>query len=186
MKVPPTFWPAPEPDWQLPAKLIETIQQVLIQPAATHLSKQQRHDLAQKRLAQLGRDLGYEAKIEVQTGHRAMIYQGRFDAVWFGTEAKETIVFEIDSSWKRESIVKLGRVPDDRLRLWIYYGNRFIPDEPVDQGLRKLNILRICPEQLGLPGPRKAERLSAGRWPEALYPKYADHSARGGRLGAVM
>lgn len=186
MKVPPTLWPAPDADWRLPADLVQTIQQIIVQPMPADLSKQQRHDLAQRRLAQLGRDLGYEARIEVCTGYRAMIYQGRFDVVWFSPDARKTIVFEIDSCWKRESIVKLGRLPDDRLRLWIYYGNRFIPADPVDPGLRKLNILRIDPEHIGLPGPRKAERLSAGAWPEALYPRYADHSARGGRPGMVM
>jgi len=186
MKVPPTLWPAPDADWRLPADLIETIQQTIIQPAPAELSKQQRHDLAQRRLTQLGRDLGYEAKIEVRTGHRAMTHSGRFDAVWFAPEGRQTIVFEIDSSWKRESIVKLGRVPDNQLRLWIYYGNRFIPADPVEPGLRKLNILRIDREHIGLPGPRHAERLSPGTWPEALYPRRADHSARGGRLGVVM
>ncbi|MDP3635159.1 hypothetical protein [Phenylobacterium sp.] len=186
MKVPPTLWPAPDADWRLPSELIETIQKILTQPAPKDLSTQQRHDLAQKRLAQLGRDLGYEARIEVPTGHRAMVYQGRFDVVWFAPETQKSIVFEIDRRWKRESIVKLGRLPDSQLRLWIYYGNRFIPDDPVDPGLRKLNILRIDPEHLGLPGPRKAERLSAGHWPEALYPTRADHSARGGRPGEVM
>lgn len=186
MKVPPTLWPAPDADWRLPADLIETIQQTITQPMPTDLSMLDRHNLAQKRLAQLGCDLGYDAKIEVYTGHRAMVRQGRFDAVWFAPETQKSIVFEIDSCWKRESIVKLGRVPDSQLRLWIYYGSRFIPNDPVHPGLRKLNILRIDPEQLGLPGPRHAERLSSGTWPEALYPRFADHSARGGRPGAVM
>lgn len=186
MKVPPTLWPAPDADWRLPADLIETIQQTITQPIPADHSKLQRHNLAQRRLAQLGRDLEYEARIEVGTGHRAMTHSGRFDAVWFAPEGQRTIVFEIDSCWRRESIVKLARVPDSQLRLWIYYGSRFIPDDPVEPGLRKLNILRIDPEHLGLLGPRHAERLSAGTWPEALYPRLADHSARGGRPGAVM
>ena len=186
MKVPPTLWPAPDGDWRLPADLIETIQHSLTQPAPADLSKQQRHDLAQQRLAQLGRDLGYEAKIEVCTGHRVMTGQGRFDVVWFGQQGQKTIVFEIDSCWRWKSMVKLGRVPDDRLRLWVYYGNKTVPADPVDPGLCKLNILRIDPEHLGLPGLRRGGRLSAGAWPEALYPRRADHSARGGRLGMVM
>lgn len=186
MKIPPTLWPAPDAEWRLPADLIETIQQALTQPSPAHLSKFQRHQLAQKRLAQLGRDLDYQEQIEVSTGHRAMVCSGRFDNVWFAQEGRKTIVFEIDSRWKRESIVKLGRVPDSQLRLWIYYGNKFIPTDPVDPGLRKLNILRIDPEHLGLPGPRHAERLGTGVWPDALYPRSADHSARGGRPGMVM
>jgi hypothetical protein len=181
MKIPPTLWPAPDAEWRLPADLIETIHQTLTQPSPADLSKFQRHQLAQKRLAQLGRDLDYEEKTEVSTGHRAMISPGRFDNVWFAPEGRKTIVFEIDSRWKRESIVKLGRVPDSQLRLWIYYGNMSIPADPVDPGLRRLNILRIDPEHLGLPGPRHAELLGTGVWPEALYPGFADHSARAGR-----
>ena len=186
MKFPPTLWPAPDADWQLPAELIETIHQTLTQPSPTDLSKLQRHDLARNRLALLGLDLGYESKIEVSTGHRAMVLSGRFDNVWFAPEERKTVVFEIDSCWRRESIAKLGRVPDSQLRLWICYGNRFIPADPVDPGLRKLNILRIDPEHMGAPGPRHAERLGPGAWPDALYPRFADHIARGGRPGMVM
>lgn len=186
MKIPPTLWPAPDSEWRLPAHLIETIQEALTQPSPSDLSKLQRHYLAQERLAQLGRDLDYESKIEVSTGHRAIVLSGRFDNVWFASEERKTIVFEIDSCWRRESIVKLGRVPDSQLRLWIYYGNRFIPADPVEPGLRKLNILRIDPEHLGARGPRHAERLGPGTWPDALYPRFADHGARGGRPGMVM
>ncbi len=170
MQVTPRLWPAPDADWRLPADLIETIQQTLIQPAPTDLSKQQRHDLAQKRMAQLGCDLGYEARIEVGTGYRAKIREGRFDVVWFAPEMQKSIVFEIDSCWRRESIVKLGRVRDSELRLWIYYGNRSIPDDPVAPGLRKLNILRIHPEHLGLRRPRLLDRRGPGCWPEELTP----------------
>ena len=186
MKVPPTLWPAPDADWRLPADLIEMIQRAITLPMPTDLSKLQRHDLVQRRLAQLGRDRGHDARIEVGTGFRARVQQGRFDVVWFAPMSQKSIVFEIDSQWRCKSIAKLGRVPDSQLRLWIYYGSKTIPADPGEPGLRKLNILRIDPALLGLPSPQRIGRLEAGVWPEALYPRRADHSARGARPGMVV
>lgn len=83
------------------------------------------------------------------------------------------IVFEIDSCWRHESLLKLGRVGEDALKLWIYYGQRPRPLEPTEPGFRRLNILRIEPWRLGVRDGRRVVELAPGPWPELLFPGLA-------------
>ena len=171
MATPPSFWPAPDTPWQLASDLVAVINAELTKPVPRGISKLDRHNLLQRRLADLGGHLGYASKIEVQTGCRKLKRSGRFDVVWTPLGKGLPIIFEIDSCWRSESLLKLGRVDEDALKLWIYYGQRPFPLEPVEPGFRRLNILRIEPWRLGVKDGGRVVSLEPGRWSEALYPR---------------
>ena len=168
--------PAPDAGWQLPTTLISQIHAEATAPLPRAISKLQRHNLIQARMLELGVRLGFDAQVEVATGHRKMSQTGRFDVAWTPIDVgAKRIVFEIDSCWRHESLLKLGRLSDNDLRLWIYYGRRPFPLEPVEPGFRKLNILRIDPEDLGVRfSSRRSVQLTPGDWPAMLYPGKAD------------
>ena len=107
----------------------------------------------------------------MQTGCRKLKRSGRFDVVWTPLGKGLPIIFEIDSCWRSESLLKLGRVREDAFKLWIYYGQRPFPLEPVEPGFRRLNILRIEPWRLGVKDGGRVVSLEPGRWSEALYPR---------------
>jgi len=123
-------------------------------------------------LTELGDRLGYTAQIEVKTGHRRFERSGRFDVVWTPRDDGLPIIFEIDSCWRHESLLKLGRVSEQALKLWVYYGQRPMPLEPAEPGFRRLNILRIEPWRLGVKDGRRVVALSPGPWPEVLFPRH--------------
>ena len=173
MATPPSFWPAPDAAWRLDSDLVAVINTELTKPLHSGISKLERHNLLQKRLADLGAHLGYNSQIEVETGHRKFKRSGRFDVVWTCRGEGLPIIFEIDSCWRHESLLKLGRVGEEALKLWIYYGQRPFPQEPVEPGFRRLNILRIEPWRLGVQDGRRMVSQSPGRWTEALYPRQA-------------
>lgn len=72
-----------------------------------------------------------------------MARTGRFDLTWMPRDADaKRIVFEIDSCWRHESLLKLGRLADSDCAFGSITASapsRLKPEEP---GLRKLNILR--------------------------------------------
>ena len=72
-------------------------------------------------------------------------------------------------------LLKLGRVGEEAQKLWIYYGQRPRPPEPTEPGLRRLNILKIGPWRLGVKEGRRQQVISPGQWPEALFPRMANH-----------
>ena len=173
---PPSFWPAPQLDYRLPSNLIATIDQTLATRLPRGISKLERHNILQQRLHTLGADLDFTSRIEVSTGYRRFEVTGRFDAVWTPHETDaRPIIFEIDSCWRHESLLKLGRVGEEALKLWIYYGQRPFPLEPTEPGFRRLNILRLEPWRLGIKQGRQVRASAPGLWPEPLYPQ------RGGR-----
>lgn len=177
MQAPISLWPAPDEDWRLPLALIRQIHARSILPLPAKVSKLQRHDILQARMLELGVELGFNAQAEVPTGHRKMVRTGRFDVTWTpSAPSAKRIVFEIDSCWRHESLLKLGRLSDGDLRLWIYYGQRPFPIEPTEPGFRKLNILRIDPTDLGIRSSgRRSMLLAPGEWPAMLYPRRAEH-----------
>ena len=127
MATPPSFWPAPDAAWRLDSDLVAVINTELTKPLHSGISKLERHNLLQKRLADLGAHLGYNSQIEVETGHRKFKRSGRFDVVWTCRGEGLPIIFEIDSCWRQESLLKLGRVGEEALKLWVYYGQRPFP-----------------------------------------------------------
>ncbi len=171
MPIPPSYWPAHDPAWQLADDLVAVINAELTKPLPGGISKLQRHNHLQKRLAELGGYLGYDSRIEVETGYRRFERSGRFDVVWTPRNEGLPIIFEIDSCWRHESLLKLGRVGEEANKLWIYYGQRPMPLEPTEPGFRRLNILRIEPWRLGVKDGRRVVPLAPGPWPEALYPR---------------
>lgn len=175
MSKPPTFWPASETQWRLPEELVFGIDGALSAPLPVGISKLARHNRLQHRLAELGEQLGFQSKLEVPTGYRRWTHSGRFDVVWtpIVAECPMPIVFEIDSCWRHESLLKLGRVGEDAFKLWIYYGQRPRPLEPTEPGFRRLNILRIEPWRLGVRDGRRVVELAPGPWPEPLFPRLA-------------
>jgi len=175
---PPCFWPAYETDSQLELDFIRLIDDELTRPLPKDISKLDRHNTLQRRLADLGGRLGYDPKIEVPTGHRRFVYSGRFDVAWSRPNGERPIIFEIDSCWRHESLLKLGRIGEEAQKLWIYYGHRPRPLEPNEPGFRRLNILRIGPWRLGVQGGRRQQTVAPGEWPEHLYPRLAEHSGR--------
>lgn len=176
MAIPPSFWPAHDTAWRLASDLIGVINAELTKPLASGITKLERHNQLQRRLADLGDLLGYVSQIEVETGHRRFARSGRFDVVWTPVDGGLPIIFEIDSCWRHESLLKLGRVGEEALKLWIYYGYRPMPLEPVDPGFRRLNILRIEPWRLGVKDGRRVNHLAPGPWPAPLYPTRASRS----------
>jgi len=169
---PPSFWPAPDADWRLSAELIAAIDAALTAPLPRRISKLERHDRLQARLHALGPSFGYGSRTEVNTGYRRFIHAGRFDVVWDQLNGQDRpIVFEIDSCWRHESLLKLGRVGPECLKLWIYYGQRPFPLDPGEPGFRRLNILRIQPWRLGVKDGRRVRPLGPGPWPDALHPR---------------
>jgi hypothetical protein len=177
MQKPISIWPAPDGDWRLPTTLIRQIHARSIMPLPRNVSKLQRHNIIQARMLELGLELGFKVQAETSTGHRKMVRTGRFDLTWTPMIAHaKRIVFELDSCWRHESLLKLGRLADSDLRLWIYYGQRPFPVEPTEPGFRKLNILRLDPADLGIRSSgRRSARLAPGEWPAMLYPRRADH-----------
>lgn len=173
MATPPSFWPAPDSSWRIASDLVNVINGELTKPLPSGISKLERHNLLQRRLADLGAHLGHASRTEVETGHRKFKQSGRFDVVWTPGSGSLPIIFEIDSCWRHESLLKLGRVGEEALKLWIYYGQRPFPLEPVEPGLRRLNILRIEPWRLGVQDGHRAVSLAPGPWPEALHPRQA-------------
>ena len=173
MAIPPSYWPAHDISWRLASDLIGIINAELTKDLPRGISKLERHDLLQRRLAHLGEYLGYSAAVEVATGYRRFVLSGRFDVVWTPHDGGLPIIFEIDSCWRHESLLKLGRVGEDALKLWIYYGYRPMPLEPTEPGFRRLNILRIEPWRLGVKDGRRVVALTPGPWPEALFPRRA-------------
>ncbi|MFN3513796.1 MAG: hypothetical protein ACK41C_12165 [Phenylobacterium sp.] len=172
---PPTFWPAADAAWRLDRSLIAAIHRELTRPLPKRITKLQRHDLLQRRLSELGDRFGYDSKIEVATGYRRRRYSGRFDVMWSPREGGSLpIVFEVDSCWRHESLLKLGRVSEEALKLWVYYGMRSAPPEPIEPGFRRLNILRIEPWLLGMKDSQRLRHLEPGPWPEVLYPRRAE------------
>jgi len=107
---PPSFWPAPQLDYRLPSNLVVTIDETLTTRLPHRISKLERHNILQQRLHSLGADLGFTSRIEVSTGYRRCEATGRFDVVWdpYETGAPPGI-FEIDSCWRHESLLTLGR-----------------------------------------------------------------------------
>lgn len=172
---PPCFWPAYEAGWRLNADLVHLIDEELTRPLPDGISKLQRHNTLQRRLAELGSRLGYGSAIEVATGYRRYVQTGRFDVAWTRPGGQPPIIFEIDSRWRHESLLKLGRVGEEAQKLWIYYGQRPRPPEPTEPGFRRLNILRIGPWRLGVKEGRRQQVISPGQWPEALFPRMANH-----------
>lgn len=177
MHAPISLWPAPDEDWRLPSTLIGEIHSRSILPLPAKASKLQRHNILQARMLELGLELGFAIQAEAPTGHRKMVRTGRFDLVWTPPgPAPRRIVFEIDSCWRQESLLKLGRLADSDLRLWVYYGQRPFPIEPTEPGFRKLNILRISAADLGIrSSARRSMLLAPGEWPAMLYPRRAEH-----------
>ncbi|HXG71402.1 hypothetical protein [Caulobacter segnis] len=181
---PINYWPAVDADFQLPWPLVHLIDRSLAAPLMPGITKEARHYMLQTRLHALGVGLGYQSQIEVCTGHRRFIAQGRFDVVWTHDPAKndgfleKPIIFEIDSRWKHESALKLGRVGEEALKLWVYYGNRPAPPEPAEPGFRRLNILRIQPWRLGVKEARSVRLSTPGAWPDPLYPQMASSARR--------
>lgn len=173
MATPPSFWPAPDTTWRLEPDLVGVINGELTKPLPSGISKLERHNLLQRRLSDLGAHLGNASRTEVKTGHRKFVQSGRFDVVWTPRGEGLPIIFEIDSCWRHESLLKLGRVGEEALKLWIYYGQRPFPLEPVEPGFRRLNILRIEPWRLGVQDGRRMVSLAPGPWPEALNPRRA-------------
>jgi hypothetical protein len=175
---PPCFWPACDAGWRLDADLVHLIDEELTRPLPDGISKIHRHNMLQRRLAELGSRLGYGSAIEVATGYRRFVQTGRFDVAWTRPDGQPPIIFEIDSCWRRESLVKLGRVGKEAQKLWIYYGQRPWPPEPTEPGFRRLNMLRIGPSRRGVNDGRRRPVISPGRWPEALFPPGGEPSLR--------
>lgn len=186
MEVSPTLWPAPDAAWRLSDDLIGIIQQTVTKPLPADISKLQRHNLIQKRVAHLGTRLGYDAKIEVGAGYIARRGEGLFDVVWSHPQAQRTIVMEIDSSWRQRSLEKLGRALSGPKRLWIYYGSRAMPEAPPQPELRKINILQVAPELLGVRHQKRRVKVEASCWPEALYPAQAVQRSQPGWAAAAL
>jgi len=181
---PINYWPAADAQFRLPKPLITMIDQVLTAPLMPGITKEARHAVLQLRLHALGVCLGYQSRMEVGTGYRRFIFQGRFDVVWTLDPANDAgflekpIIFEVDSHWKHESALKLGRVGEEAFKLWIYYGTRPAPPEPVEPGFRRLNILSIQPWRLGIKEARTVRRRDPGAWPDPLYPTMAPQGRR--------
>ncbi|WP_419320592.1 hypothetical protein ACN2C7_06495 [Caulobacter sp. ErkDOM-E] len=186
MEVFPTLWPAPDADWRLSGELIAIIQQTVTEPLPGDISKLQRHNLVQKRVAHLGTRLGYDARIEVGAGYIARNGEGLFDVVWSHPQDQRSIAMEIDSSWRQRSLVKLGRAPAGHRRLWIYYGSRAMPEAPSEPGLRRINILQIAPELLGVRHQKRRVKVEASYWPGSLYPAQAVQRSRSGWAAAAL
>lgn len=186
MEVSPTLWPAPDAAWRLSGELIGIIQQTVTAPLPDDLSKLQRHNLIQKRVAHLGTRLGYDAKIEVGAGYIDRKGEGLLDVVWSHPQDRRTIAMEIDSSWRQRSLVKLGRAPDGHRRLWIYYGSRAMPEAPTEPGLRRINILQIDPGLLGIRQQKRRVKVEPSCWPPALYPAQAVQRSRPGWAAAAL
>lgn len=170
---PPSYWPAPDSAWSLCPNLVALIDKTLAAPLPPNISKLDRHNALQERLRLLGEELEFVPTIEVATGYRKFKASGRFDVVWEPKDGSAKIIFEIDSCWRHESLLKLGRVGADALKLWIYYGQRPFPNKPDEPGFRRLNILKIQPHRLGVKDGRRVVDLAPGSWPEALYPRRA-------------
>ncbi len=181
---PINYWPAADAQFRLPKPLITLIDQALTAPLRPGITKAARHAALQIRLHELGFGLGYHSRMEVGTGHRRFKFEGRFDVVWTpdpandGDFVEKPIIFEVDRHWKHESALKLGRVGEEALKLWIYYGTRPAPPEPVEPGFRRLNILSIQPWRLGIKETHTVRRRVPGAWPDLLYPTMAPQGRR--------
>jgi hypothetical protein len=110
------------------------IDKTLAAPLPPNISKLDRHNALQERLRLLGEELEFVPAIEVATGYRKFKASGRFDVVWEPKDGSAKIIFEIDSCWRHESLLKLGRVGANALKLWIYYGQRPFPNKPDEPG----------------------------------------------------
>ncbi|MFB2351872.1 hypothetical protein, partial [Priestia megaterium] len=75
------------------------IDEELTRPLPKGISKLQRHNTLQRRLAELGRRLGDSSASEVATGYRRYVQTGRFDVAWTLPGGQPPIIFEIDSRW---------------------------------------------------------------------------------------
>jgi hypothetical protein len=89
---------------------------------ASACSKAEFHSKYQRMLVALAADFGYEGQAEFEVPEMGAIRRGFIDVAWL-CGGRVALAIEIDSSSRRKSLAKLGKMSDCE-RLWIYYGRR--------------------------------------------------------------